>query len=184
MVLLDIIRQRRSIRRYDDRPVERAKLELCLEAARLAPSACNSQPWRLVVVDDGEIKAQLVSAAFSGIYSASAFAAQAPVIITAVSGRAGFTARAGGLVRNTSFHLIDMGICGEHFVLQAAELGLGTCWIGWFNERGVRSVLGIPQHLRVEYLLVAGYAVGEGTPGARQRLALEEMSSFNAWRKS
>jgi nitroreductase len=184
MPLLDLIRERRSVRRFDSRLVERAKLELCLEAARLAPSACNSQPWRLVVVDEYETKTRLASAAFSGIYSGSAFAGRAPVIVAAVADRAGLTSRTGSLVRNTSFHLIDMGICGEHFVLQAAELGMGTCWIGWFNERGVKSVLGIPVSRRVEYLLAVGYADGGVVPAARQRLALAEMSSFNAWRES
>ena len=182
MVLLDLIRQRRSVRRYDSRPVERAVLEKCLEAARLAPSACNAQPWRFVVADETETRNRLAAAAFSGIYSGSAFAGRAPVIVTAVADRACFRSRAGSLVRRTSFHLIDMGICGEHFILQATELGLGTCWIGWFDERGVKAVLGIPPNRRVEYLIAVGYPAGEIVPGAQKRLALGEMSSFNFWR--
>jgi nitroreductase len=183
MPLLDLIRQRHSVRRYDNRPVERTKLERCLEAARLAPSACNAQPWRFVVVDETETRERLAAAAFSGIFSASAFAGGAPAIVVAIADRASLASRAGSLVRNTSFHLIDMGISGEHFVLQAAELGLGTCWIGWFNERGVKSVLGIPATRRVEYLLAVGYPAGETNPDASRRLVLREMSSFNSWRQ-
>ncbi len=122
-------------------------------------------------------------AAFSVSVPPSALAGQAPVIVAAAASRAGFTSRAGSPARSTSFHPIDMGICGEHFVLQAAELGLGTCWIGRFNERGVKSVLGITGRMRVEYLLAVAYATEEGAPSASRRLALEEISSFNPWRK-
>ena len=180
--LIDLIRQRRSVRKYDSRSVERDKIELCLEAARLAPSASNSQPWKFVVVDEPLLKARLADTAFRGIYSLSQFAGSAPVIVVAVADRVGFASRAGGLGRNTSFYRLDMGIAGEHLVLQAAELGLGTCWIGWFNEGGVKSVLGIPGKRRVEYLISLGYPAGDIKTGAQKRVSMAEMSSFNGWR--
>jgi len=182
MPLIELIRQRRSVRSYDGRTVEREKIELCLEAARLAPSASNSQPWKFIVVDDPSLKDRMAQAAFKGVYSLSNFAAAAPVIVAAVADKAGFASRAGSLVRNTSFYRLDMGIAGEHFILEAADLGLGTCWIGWFDERSVKSVLGIPRNRRVEYLISLGYPVGEMKSGGHKRVPLTEMSSFNSWR--
>jgi len=180
--LIDLIRTRRSVRNYDSRRVEREKIELCLEAARLAPSASNSQPWKFIVVDDPSLRTKMAEVAFRGLYSLSKFAANAPVIVVAVADRVGFASRAGGLVRNTSFYRLDMGIAGEHLVLQAAELGLGTCWIGWFNEGGVKSVLGIPRNRRVEYLISLGYPAGDLKSGGQKRVPIDEMSSFNGWR--
>ncbi len=146
MALLDLIRQRKSVRDFLDRPVEREKIMMCLEAARLAPSASNSQPWRFIVVDDRQLKNKLCDAAFGGIYSINSFCKTASVIVVVISEKSKFLTRIGGMFRGTKYYLIDIGIAIEHFVLQAEDLGLGTCWIGWFNERAVKSVLNIPQH--------------------------------------
>ena len=116
----------------------------CLEAARLAPSACNSQPWTFVVVDDPGLKGRLAETAFSGVFSMNGFVREAPVIIAVVSEKAKFLATVGNYVRDTRFYLIDMGIACEHLVLQAAELSIGSCWIGWFNEKAVKRILNIP----------------------------------------
>jgi nitroreductase len=181
MDFADLTRRRHSVRRYLARPVEREKLETCLEAARLAPSATNAQPWRFVVVDEPSVLTKLGEAAFGGIYRMD-FARQAPVIVAVVMD-ASPRAQAGGWLRRTPFALLDLGIAGEHFVLQATELGLGCCWIGWFNERGVKSVLGIPARKRVPYLLSLGYPAGE-TPGLHLRRAAAEIASFNHWGKA
>jgi nitroreductase len=101
LALLDIIKNRKSVRNFLDRPVEREKIMLCLEAARLAPSACNSQPWKFIVVDDMELKESLCRAAFSGIYTISSFAKKAPLIVAVVSEKAKFLERIGGLLRDT-----------------------------------------------------------------------------------
>jgi len=85
MTLLDVIRHRKSIRDFLDRPVEREKIMTCLEAARLAPSACNSQPWKFIAVDDRQLKDRLCRAAFGGIYSINTFCKTAPVIIVVIS---------------------------------------------------------------------------------------------------
>lgn len=181
MTLMDIIKGRYSVRRYLDKPVEREKLTLCLEAARLAPSACNAQPWRFIVVDEPALKEKLCQAAFSGIYRMD-FAKRAPVIVAVVADQKSYASRAGSLVRNTSFYRIDLGIAGEHFVLQAAELGLGTCWIGWFDEGAVKRVLGIPRSKRVEYLLSLGYPDSSQAGREHGRKTLSEMSGWNGWK--
>ncbi len=181
MVLLDIIRHRRSIRRYLDKPVERDKIMLCLEAARLAPSTCNSQPWKFIVVDDRELKDRLCRAAFSGIYSVMSFAGKAPVIVAVVSEKARFLARIGSLFRGTNFYLIDIGIATEHFVLQAEELGLGTCWLGWFNEGAVKSILNVPKDRRIDILIALGYYDREKIGRPHKREPMSQIASFNSY---
>ncbi len=181
MALLDLIRHRRSVRDFLDKPVERDKIILCLEAARLAPSACNSQPWKFIVVDDMELKDELCRAAFSGIYSMMSFARMAPLIVAVVSEKAKFLERIGGLLRDTRFYLIDIGIAAEHFVLQAEELGLSTCWIGWFNEGAVKSILKVPRDRRLDVLIAVGYRDDAKQRQPHKRDSLEEITAFNSY---
>ncbi len=181
MALLDLIKGRRSVRRFLDRPVEREKLMTCLEAARAAPSACNSQPWRFIVVDDPELKERLCERAFRGIYFINTFCKQAPVIVVIISEKGKFLARIGGMFRGTRYYLIDIGIAGEHFVLQAEELGLGTCWIGWFNEKAVKKVLNIPKEKKIDVLIALGYYDKKKVKAKHDREPLEKIASFNSY---
>ena len=115
MALIDLIKHRKSVRDFLDRPVEREKIMMCLEAARVSPSACNSQPWKYIVVDDPQLKNQLCESAFSGIYSINSFCKTAPVIVVIVSERSKFLAAIGGMFRGTKYYLIDMEIeCPNH----------------------------------------------------------------------
>jgi nitroreductase len=173
-----ILRGRRSIRRFLTAPVDTEKIRACLEAARLAPSAHNAQPWRFVVVDDPELKDRLTAAAFSGIYSGSKFAAQAPIIIVLLARLDRVANRIGARLQGVPFHFLDMGIAGEHIVLQAEELGLATCWMGWFNYRKVRKVLDIPRTYKVVAMMPLGYA--EKRPNREPpRKTFEEVVTFN-----
>ncbi len=181
MSLSDLVKKRRSTRRFSDRAVEKEKIMMCLEAARLAPSACNSQPWKFIVVDDAQLKDRLSHAAFGGVYSISSFARKAPVMVAIVSERDKFIARVGALLRGTKYYLIDIGIAGEHFVLQAEELGLGTCWIGWFNEKGVKSVLNVPKGKKIDVLLALGYPEKESLSLRHNREPMAKIASFNAY---
>ena len=181
MALLGLVKHRRSIREFLDRPVEREKIMTCLEAARLAPSACNSQPWKFIAVDDRELKDRLCDAAFSGVYTLNSFCKTAPVIVVVISKKSKFFARVGGMFRSTKYNLIDIGIAGEHLVLQAEELGLGTCWIGWFSERAVKSVLNIPRHKKVDILLALGYYDREKVRSERDREPIDKIVSFNSY---
>jgi nitroreductase len=157
MSFLDLVRTRQSERRYSDKPVSREILERALEAARLAPSACNSQPWTFIVVDDPAMRDRLAGAAFSGIYSMNKFAAKAPALLVVVTERSKYVARLGGQMRGVQYSLIDIGIACEHFILQAAEDGVGTCWLGWFNERAAKKVLDLPRSARVDVIISVGY---------------------------
>jgi nitroreductase len=173
-----ILGGRRSIRRYLETPVEPEKLRACLEAARLAPSAHNVQPWRFIVVDEPGLKDRLAAAAFSGIYSGSKFAARAPVILVLLAKPGGAAVRAGSKLLGVPFHFLDMGIAGEHVVLQAEELGLATCWMGWFDHRRVRKVLAIPRGFKIVAMMPLGYA--EKRPMREPpRRTLEEIVTFN-----
>jgi nitroreductase len=158
MNFIDIVKQRYSCRKYLPLPVEEEKILQCIESARLAPSACNAQPWRFVVVNDTNIKEQLVEKATAGIYKFSKkVLSQASVIIVVVADVSSFLSKAGSLIRDTKFYLIDIGIACEHLVLQATELGLGSCYIGWFSEKGVKKVLNIPKKYKVPLLICLGY---------------------------
>ena len=177
---LELVNKRASVRRYLDREIPKEDIERCLEAARLAPSACNSQPWRFVVVNDKALKDALSRAAFSGIYDMNAFAGAAPVIIAIVSEKSSFFARIGGQFRGTRYYLIDIGIACEHLALAAAEHGIGSCIIGWFNERAVKKLLGVPRDRKVDLLVSLGYADGE--PREKSRRPLDDVRSYNSYR--
>jgi len=174
-MFLDIVKKRRSVRKYQDRPVEKDKIDLCLEAARLAPSACNAQPWKFIVFEKPKYRKQLCRAAFSGIYRNSSFAGQAPVIIVALNTRGKRLPSLAGRFQGKHYPLIDLGIAGEHFILQATELGLGTCWIGWFNARGVSELLGLSRHENPVALIPVGYPDGTGERST-SRKPIEEIS--------
>ncbi len=181
MALLDLIKHRKSVRNFRDKPVEREKIMMCLEAARLAPSASNAQPWKFIVVDDKQLKNRLCQATFSGIYSLSSFCKTAPVIVVVISERPNFLTRIGSILRGTRLNLIDIGIAGEHFVLQAEDLGLGTCWIGWFNERAVKTTLNIPQRKKIDILIALGYYDREKLGSGHSRKPINKMASFNSY---
>jgi len=181
MAFLDLVKQRRSVREFLSTPVERDKVMMCLEAARLAPSACNSQPWRFIVVDDDQTRDRLCKVAFRGLHFFNSFARTAPVIVVIVSEKSRFLARLGGRIKDTRYYLLDIGIAGEHLVLQAQELGLGTCWIGWFNERAVKSVLGIPSEKKIDVMISLGYYDEQIMKSEQKRHPPEELVSFNTY---
>ncbi len=164
-----LIQNRHSVRSYDGRPVSRELIDRCLEAARLAPSACNSQPWTFIVVDDRLTIDRIAEKACSGIYRLNRFIRTAPVLIVAVTENSKYIARLGGKIRDVRYNLIDIGIAGDHLALQAQELGLGTCWLGWFNEEGVKKVLGLPEKTQVDILFSLGYPDDSPLPKKKRR---------------
>ncbi len=176
----ELILKRRSVRAYTDQPIERDKLIQCLEAAQLAPSACNAQPWRFVVVDNPLLKVKIADAASSGVLGMNRFAPQASVIVAVVMEPANVTSKLGGLIKKKDFPLIDVGIAAEHFCLQAAELGIGTCMMGWFNEKKVRTLLEIPKNRRIPLLITMGYSKSE-EDREKFRKPIETISGWNKY---
>ena len=180
MELEHVIRTRRSVRKYQHKPVEREKINACLEAARLAPSACNSQPWEFIVIDDPQVKADFCKEAFSGPYALSKWVANAPVLVAAVSDKGTVVSRLGSFLRKTEFYLVDHGIACEHFILRAWDQGLGTCWIGWLNSDKASRFFNLPGGKKIEHLIALGYPAE--TPAARPRQTFEEMVHYNEYK--
>ncbi len=172
MNFLDLVNRRRSVRRYEpDRRIPRETLERCLEAARLAPSACNSQPWSFVVVDDPVQVREFAEATCGRTpYAMNTFAMDSSAIVAVVTEKMKLAARLGAQFRGVQYSLIDIGIACEHLVLQAAEEGIGSCWLGWFNEAETKRRLGIPRGKKVELLLCLGYAADGPREKARKPL--------------
>ena len=180
MSFTELLQHRRSVRVYLDRPVEREKILKCLEAARLAPSAVNMQPWKYVVVDDAETRDSLFKAAFHGIFF-NQWAAKVPVFVVVVIDRKGLIPSVIGFVRDSLVSLLDIGIATEQLVLQAEELGLATCWMGGLHERAVKKLLHIPGSRRVAAIIALGYPDKSVVKRKQERHSLDDISSFNAW---
>ena len=167
MELMDVIRQRRSIRKYKPDPVPKEDLEHVLEAARLAPSWANSQCWKFVVVTDPKVKSELAKAG-------NEWTARAPVLIAACADPS-----KPGTKGDQAYYMLDIGIAMEHLILAAADRGLGTCWIGWFKEDVAKRALGVPENIRVVAFTPLGYP--DETPSPRPRKALSEIVSYNQY---
>ena len=177
---LKLCRARKSVRRFADRPVEREKIEICLEAARRAPSADNMQPWRFIVFDDPKRKQQLAGAVFGGAYVLSKRLAQAPVLVSLLIKENLLINKVAGVIQGTQWQLVDAGIGGEHFVLAAAEQGLGTCWIGWYDGRALIRHLGLRgKGYRPVALIALGYPASDVSPNERPRKSLPDIASWN-----
>jgi len=183
MKFLNLVKTRQSVRKYLNKPVEREKIERCLEAARLAPSASNSQPWSFIVVDDPKLKEAVARKTFDRVISFNRFSLQAPVLIILISEGSGFLNKVAEAIKDKQFKLIDIGIAAEHFCLQATEEELGTCILGWFNEKGVKKLLNISPSKRVELIITVGYPEStEICP--KKRKEIDQIRSYNSYRLS
>ena len=178
---LSLVQNRQSDRSYDpSRPVEQEKLDYILEAARLAPSACNAQPWSFIVVNDPELKIETASAMSNKALGMNHFVNQAPVHIIIVEESANFTSSAGGFVKQKHFPHIDLGIATAHITLAAAEQGLGSCIVGWFNEKKIREILHIPSSRRPVLVVTLGYSTQETRE--KKRKAVKDVVSYNRYK--
>ena len=154
--LMDVIARRSSCRAYRPDPVPQEHLVRMLEAARLAPSACNKQPWRFAVVREASLRRRSVEEGFLPGIKMN-WAVEAPVHV-AVGMEISFLAhRLGAAVSGVNYPWLDIGIAGEHLVLAATELGLGTCWIGWIKPRAVAQVVGWPRSVKPAVVITVGY---------------------------
>jgi nitroreductase len=154
MAFLDLVKLRQSNRAYEDKEVEHEKIELVLEAGRLSPSANNAQSWTFVVAHDTEMKNRVADAAYK---VGGAFVRQAPVVIALVAEKPLLISRFGSALKKIDFTSLDMGIAAAHICLQAADMGLGTCMLESFDEKKVKTALGIPDNRRVALLITLGY---------------------------
>jgi len=161
MNVKDAIKGRRSIRKYSDKNIPNEILDEVLNSMRLAPSAKNMQPYKFIIIKDKELKENLVSAC-----RGQKFISEAPVVICACVEPKESYSKMGGYYTS---EYVDVSIAIDHMTLQAFELGLGTCWIGAFEESEVKKVLDIPQNIKVAALSPLGYPLSEGKFGGRKK---------------
>lgn len=178
--MLRLINLRQSDRKYSDRPVEKEKIDRITEAGRMSPSACNGQPWRLVVIDDPELRDKVADATESKILRTNMFVRQAPVLIVIIREKSNIASRAGDVIKNKDYSLMDIGILTASMVYQATAEGLGTCIIGWLDDDRIRKVLSIPRGKKVELIVSVGYT--EGKLRNKIRKPPEEIISYNGYR--
>jgi len=169
MKVLDVIQKRRSIRKYKEDPIPEKALMRVLEAARLAPSGKNFQPWKFIIVKDKALKEKLAQAS-----AGQFFMAEAPIIIVGCGFPDNCYAHMGRYMKSWS---VDVTIALEHLMLQAQEEGLGTCWIGSFEEEEVKAILNIPENVKVLALTPLGYP--DEIPRFRGRKSLDEIISYD-----
>ncbi len=168
MAILGVIRKRYSCRAYQDRKIEREKLDTIFEAARLAPSARNAQDWRFVVVSDERTKR-----AVAATTNRPAVFEKAGAIIVACS-NSDHVMRCGQAIAP-----IDVAIALEHIALQAIELGLGTCWIGSFDPATVGQILAIPADIAIIELMAVGYPADSKPAPSRE--PIEKIVCYEKW---
>ena len=169
MDFLELAKKRYSVRAYKPDPVEDEKLQQVLEAARLAPTACNIQPFRFIVIHTKGKEAEL-----RHIYSASWFV-QAPIVICACGIPSESWRRGDG----KNYCDIDVTIAMDHLILAATELGLGTCWVGAFNPDAAREILKLPDDIEPIAFTPLGYP--DDQPGYKGRKSLDELVRYEHW---
>lgn len=180
MNYIEIMENRWSVRNFSKKDVEREKIERAVRAAGLSPSACNSQPWEFIVVDDKELKEKVARMTFSRIVSFNEFVKDAPVIVVVVTSRGNFPAILGGKLKKKNFSLIDTGIAVSNFCNCAFAEGIGTCILGWFDEKGLKKMLEIPSGKRVYVAIALGYPAEEKEV-VKDRKELEDIISYNKY---
>jgi len=174
--VLEIIKERYSVRSYLDKPIEEEKLNIILEAARLAPSASNSQPWHFYIVKNREkIKALAEKMPLGTQVVGNAFISEAPVVIVATAGPISVLHKVAAFIVNRRWYYLDIGIAVEHMALAAWEQGIGSCWIGWFDEKKIKRLLDIPGDQEVIAMLTLGYPKEERPNWPKNRKKLAEI---------
>jgi len=179
--MIEEIRNRRSIRKYINKPIEEEKIVQLLESARLAPSGSNTQPWHFIIVKSESNRQRLAERSHDQKWMLSA-----PVFIVCVADIRSRIKEDIDISLNESSSqeelkqiIRDTAIAVEHMVLEAENLGLGTCWVAWFTQDEIRPILNIPPDKYVVCILTVGYS--NEVPRARPRKKLEEMVHNEIW---
>ncbi|WP_315067087.1 nitroreductase family protein [uncultured Clostridium sp.] len=171
----ELINKRQSCRKYLDKSVEKEKLIKCIEAARIAPSACNSQPWHFTVVNNKELAAKVALCLQDKIMNK--FTSECSAFIVVVEESGNLTSRAGALIKQQDYRSVDIGIAAEHICLAAAAQELGTCILGWFNEKELKKLLNISKLKRVKLVIAIGYPKDDNIRN-KVRKNINEISTF------
>ena len=184
METLEAIKSRRSIRKFSDQPVEPEKLQAVLEAVQQAPSWSNRQCWSLVVVQDQEVRTRISELSFVESFFATygyksnpaqKGLAQAPIVLVACA-----DPQQSGDLRGEQYYMADLGIATQNLMLAAHDLGLGTVFVGVFDEEQLKELLGIPANIRIVGLFPLGYPATEAK-GGPPRKPLSEFVHYGTW---
>lgn len=170
MDVKDAIRARRSVRSYKNKEVSRDKIEEIINLVRLAPSASNRQEWKFIVVDDEKKKEELRECA------SYKFIGDAPIIIAGVCTNPNHV-----MSCRINAGIVDLSIAMDHLTLKAAEEGLGTCWIGGFDQGRAKEVLEIPAEYEIVTLMPLGYPERPLKEKSKDRKDLEEVICYNTF---
>jgi nitroreductase len=177
--MLELILRRQSDRKYSDKPIEAEKLERIIEAGRMAPSACNAQPWKFVVITDPSLRQKVSEATIEKLSGMNKFTSQAQVIIVIVREKPNLSSKIGGNINNKDYSHNDIGIASANICLQAEAEGIGSCIIGWFDEKPIRNILSIPASKRIELIISLGYSLSEYRQ--KKRKPKEDTVSYNKY---
>lgn len=180
MKFKELVEKRESCRAYKDIPVEREKLISCFEDARLCPSACNSQPWGFIAIDEANLAKQISPMLQDAVLAINRFTRNCNAYIIIVEESANLSSKLGGRFKDQEFAQTDIGIAAQTICLSATEQGLGTCIIGWFNEKNLKKLLNIPKTRRIRLIISIGYPESE-TLRPKMRKTIEEIIHFNGW---
>ncbi len=171
----ELVSKRESCRSYSDKKVDKELLLRCIEAARLSPSACNSQPWSFVVVNSEE-KSPLV-AQYTQSMGMNKFTSEAPAFIVVCEEKANLSASLGGFVKNQHYAQGDVGIAAASVCFAATEQGLSTCILGWFDEKRIVDILNISKDKRIRLVIAVGYAKNDNIRD-KKRKTLDEIMTY------
>ncbi|MPN10614.1 hypothetical protein SDC9_157909 [bioreactor metagenome] len=174
MDFMSLVRQRESCRNFSEKIPTHQELENLIEAARLSPSACNSQPWSFVVVTG--VKAKEVAKCTQSL-SMNKFTENCPSFILVCEEKATLMAKLGGVVKDQQYAPIDIGLATAHICYQATAQGMGTCILGWFDEKKVIETLSLPKNKRIRLIIAAGFAKDDHLR-QKKRKNLEEIVTY------
>ena len=180
MTFRELAEKRESCRAYKNIPVEREKLVKCVEAARLSPSACNSQPWGFVVIDEPSLAKQISPLLQDDIIPVNRFTRNCNAYVIVIEEQANLSSKLGGHFKDQDFAQIDIGIAAQMVCLSAADQGLGSCIMGWFNEKKLKNLFDIPKSKRIRLIIAVGYPETDSIR-PKSRKPIEEIMHFNKW---
>lgn len=172
---MELARRRESCRDYADRPVEKQKLEACIEAVRLAPSACNSQPWSYIVVSRPAMVKEVAKCLQAG--GMNRFTDRAAAFVVVVEEKAKLSARVIAALSSQTFAQTDIGLSVMQLCLEATDQGLGTCIIGWVSQNSLHKLLEIPKEKKIRLVIAVGYPAQQ-TPRVKVRKPVAEIARY------
>ncbi|MCK5832408.1 nitroreductase family protein [bacterium] len=173
---ISICRKRRSVRKFSDRPVTDEELSEVLDAARLSPSSNNTQPWRFIIIREPKRIKAISGAAPALVAFNKPWMSKAPCLLVCCAEPGQVYHKTVGKLLTVDLATIDIAIAIEHVVLASAEMGLGTCWVGWFSEKKLRGIIDLPDNWKVISILAVGWPKEELTEHEPKRKALSDIA--------